>query len=153
MKKFVDKRLYNFNFKLSKLHFLYLLNTSLRYVNLSKLKWLTRFKNNKYTKIVNVIKENKKWTNYVEKIKRANKFLVGVRNKTKIKTTDSGFLKLKSFKSFRRYDFSIKRRFGFKRIFIFFRLDEKPIYKRRRNLNFKKNYIFIIVGLDSFMGD
>jgi len=149
MRKLANKKLYNF--KLSKLSFLYLLNSRLRRVNLSKLKWLSRFKNNKYIETINEIKENPRWATYNEKVKRSNKFLVGIRNKMKTKKT--GFhLKLKSFKSFKRYDFSIKRRFGFKRIFIFFRLDEKPVYKRRRNTNFKKKLYLYNHRLRFFYG-
>jgi len=139
MRKLANKNLYNF--KLSKLYFLYLLNGSLRRATLSNSKWLlNRFKNDKYIGTINEIKKNTRWTNYSEKIKHSNKFLIGIRNKIKMKKTGP-HLKLKSFKSFKRYDFSIKRRFGFKRIFIFFRLDEKPVYKRRRNTNFKKKII------------
>jgi len=142
MKKMSNIKLYNFELK--KLNFLYLLNGSLRYINASKLKALTRLRNKNYIKalVTLKVKGNKKWTNFVEKVKRSNKFVVGVRNKIKVKLTGS-YLKIKSFKSFKRYDFSIKRRFGFKRIFIFFRLDEKPVYKRRRSINFKRKlYLF-----------
>jgi len=122
MKKVSHKKLYNF--KLNKLHFLYLLNSRLRRVNSLKLKWLSQFTHNKYIAVITKINENARWANYSEKIKRSNKFLIGNLNKIKINETAS-YLKLKSMKSFKRYDFSIKRRFGFKRIFIFFRLDEK----------------------------
>jgi len=151
MRKLANKNLYNF--KLSKLHFLYLLNDSLRRASLSKSKWLlNRFKNNEYIGPINEIKKNTRWTTYSEKIKRSNKFLVGVRNKIKMKKKGP-YLKLKSFKSFKRYDFSIKRRFGFKRIFIFFRLDEKPVYKRRRNTNFKKKLYLYSRRLRFFYGN
>jgi len=56
MRKLANKNLYNF--KLSKLHFLYLLNDSLRRASLSKSKWLlNRFKNNKYIGPINEIKK------------------------------------------------------------------------------------------------